>query len=73
MRESRTYGSGRGACHEMHVPTATGGASSSRYSAALRRRGRSRRAHSRAARLIASVSFASGHLHPALSNPFVAH
>ena len=23
MRESRTYGSGRGACHEMHVPTAT--------------------------------------------------
>ena len=24
MRESRTYGSGRGACHEMHVPTATG-------------------------------------------------
>ena len=20
MRESRTYGSGRGACHEMHVP-----------------------------------------------------
>ena len=22
MRESRTYGSGRGACHEMHVPTA---------------------------------------------------
>jgi hypothetical protein len=25
MRESRTYGSGRGACHETHVPTATGG------------------------------------------------
>ena len=25
MRESRTYGSGRGACHEMHVPTATKG------------------------------------------------
>src|SRR5258705_10950017 len=24
MRESRTYGSGRGACHETHVPTATG-------------------------------------------------
>ena len=23
MRESRTYGSGRGACDEMHVPTAT--------------------------------------------------
>ena len=23
MRESRTYGFGRGACHEMHVPTAT--------------------------------------------------
>ena len=23
MRESRTYGSGRGACHETHVPTAT--------------------------------------------------
>ena len=32
MRESRTYGSGRGACHEMHVPTATDGASSSRCS-----------------------------------------
>ena len=37
MRESRTYGSGRGACHEMHVPTATSGASSSRCSAARRR------------------------------------
>ena len=37
------------------------------------RRGRSRRAHSRAARLIGSVSFASGRLHPALSNLFVAH
>ena len=37
MRESRTYGSGRGACHEMHVPTATEGASSSRCSAARRR------------------------------------
>ena len=24
MRESRTYGSGRGACDETHVPTATG-------------------------------------------------
>src|SRR5262245_59638554 len=24
MRESRTYGSGRGACDEAHVPTATG-------------------------------------------------
>ena len=46
MRESRTYGSGRGACHEMHVPTATSGASSSRCSAARRRRGRSRRARS---------------------------
>jgi hypothetical protein len=23
MRESRTYGSGRGACDEAHVPTAT--------------------------------------------------
>jgi hypothetical protein len=23
MRESRTYGSGRGACDETHVPTAT--------------------------------------------------
>ena len=23
MRESRTYGSGRGACNETHVPTAT--------------------------------------------------
>ena len=28
MRESRTYGSVRGACHETHVPTATGAASS---------------------------------------------
>ena len=36
MRESRTYGSGRGACHEMHVPTATNAASSSRCSAARR-------------------------------------
>ena len=45
MRESRTYGSGRGACHETHVPTATTAASSSRCSAA-RRRGRSRRARS---------------------------
>ena len=49
MRESRTYGSGRGACHEMHVPTATSGASSSRCSAARRRRGRSRRARSSSA------------------------
>ena len=49
MRESRTYGSGRGACHEMHVPTATSAASSSRCSAARRRRGRSRRARSRPA------------------------
>jgi hypothetical protein len=24
MRASRTYGSGRGACDETHVPTATG-------------------------------------------------
>ena len=45
MRESRTYGSVRGACDETHVPTATSGASSSRCSAA-RRRGRSRRARS---------------------------
>jgi hypothetical protein len=28
MRESRTYGSGRGACDETHVPTATGFAAS---------------------------------------------
>ena len=41
--------------------------------AGVLRRGRSRHGHSRAARLIASVSFASDHLHPALSNPFVAH
>ena len=34
MRESRTYGSVRGACDETHVPTATSGASSSRFSAA---------------------------------------
>ena len=36
MRESRTYGSGRGACHEMHVPTATEPA---RVHHAARRRG----------------------------------
>ena len=48
MRESRTYGSVRGACDETHVPTATDGASSSRCSAARRRRGRLRRARSRA-------------------------
>ena len=35
MRESRTYGSGRGACHEMHVPTAT----TARVHHAARRRG----------------------------------
>ena len=35
MRESRTYGSGRGACHEMHVPTAT----APRVHHAARRRG----------------------------------
>ena len=35
MRESRTYGSGRGACHEMHVPTAT----TPRVHHAARRRG----------------------------------
>ena len=35
MRESRTYGSGRGACHEMHVPTAT----PARVHHAARRRG----------------------------------
>ena len=46
MRESRTYGSVRGACDETHVPTATDGASSSRCSAARRRRGRSRRGRS---------------------------
>ena len=50
MRESRTYGSGRGACHEMHVPTATDGASSSRCSAA-RRRGRSAARAQQAGRL----------------------
>ena len=43
MRESRTYGSGRGACHEMHVPTATDGANSSRCWVVRRRCGRSRR------------------------------
>ena len=36
MRESRTYGSGRGACHEMHVPTAT---ETPRVHHAARRRG----------------------------------
>ena len=36
MRESRTYGSGRGACHEMHVPTAT----AARVHRAARRRAR---------------------------------
>jgi len=46
MRESRTYGSGRGACDETHVPTAPA-AKSSRCSAAQRLRGRSRRAPSR--------------------------
>ena len=46
MRESRTYGSVRGACDETHVPTATSDASSSRCSAARRRRGRSRRGRS---------------------------
>ena len=56
MRESRTYGSGRGACHEMHVPTATDGASSLRCSAARRRRGRSRRARSSPSRYVASAS-----------------
>ena len=35
MRESRTYGSGRGACHETHVPTAT----KARVHHAARRRG----------------------------------
>ena len=35
MRESRTYGSGRGACHETHVPTAT----EARVHHAARRRG----------------------------------
>ena len=35
MRESRTYGSGRGACHETHVPTAT----TARVHHAARRRG----------------------------------
>ena len=41
LRESRTYGSVRGACDEMHVPTATSGASSSPCSAARRLLGRS--------------------------------
>src|SRR5262245_49951634 len=36
MRESRTYGSGRGACDETHVPTAT---EASRVHHAARRRG----------------------------------
>src|SRR4029450_11051989 len=35
MRESRTYGSGRGACNETHVPTAT----AARVHHAARRRG----------------------------------
>ena len=47
MRESRTYGSGRGACDETHVPTAT---SRRQFISAPRRRGggvgRSRRARS---------------------------
>src|SRR5215510_6041053 len=34
MRESRTYGSVRGACDETHVPTATNAAHSSRFLAA---------------------------------------
>src|SRR4029077_14415497 len=36
MRESRTYGSGRGACDETHVPTAT---DAPRVHHAARRRG----------------------------------
>ena len=44
MRESRTYGSGRGACHEMHVPTAT---APRVHHAARRPRGRSRRGRRR--------------------------
>ena len=36
MRESRTYGSGRGACDETHVPTATRAASfAARWSPSL--------------------------------------
>ena len=41
MRESRTYGSGRGARHEMHVPTAT----AARVHIASRRRGGGVAAH----------------------------
>ena len=39
MRESRTYGSGRGACHETHVPTATEAHHTPRVHHAARRRG----------------------------------
>jgi hypothetical protein len=42
MRESRTYGSGRGACDETHVPTAT----TPPVHCAARRRGRLWRARS---------------------------
>ena len=58
MRESRTYGSGRGACHETHVPTATEAASSSRCSAARRRRGRLRRGRSSRADAVIGVLMA---------------
>src|SRR6516164_3897785 len=39
MRESRTYGSGRGACDETHVPTATREYKAPRVHHAARRRG----------------------------------
>src|SRR6516165_8090454 len=39
MRESRTYGSGRGACDETHVPTATRENRQARVHHAARRRG----------------------------------
>src|SRR6516164_9498433 len=37
MRESRTYGSVRGACDETHVPTATGARDSSRFAVRIDR------------------------------------
>ena len=54
MRESRTYGSGRGACHEMHVPTAT--PRQVHHSCLAARRGGPR--HAPTVRMLASASVA---------------